>query len=94
MTKHKPHFVRYAKHHLAPDAQRTPPVPCDLAIGDRVTFTNDYGVAFAGHIVTGFSPTVEGDGRFVYLDKDSWWFPVSPQNLRRQFGGASTPNTL
>lgn len=67
--KHKPHFVDGAKHHLTPDAQETPPVPCDFKLGDKVTFTNDNGIAFHGHVVTGFSPTVEGGGRFVYLDK-------------------------
>jgi hypothetical protein len=82
--KHKPHFVDGAKHHLTPDAQETPPVPCDFKLGDKVTFTNDNGIAFHGHVVTGFSPTVEGGGRFVYLDKDSWWFPVRPENLTKQ----------
>ena len=55
--KHKPHFVDGAKHHLTPDAQETPPVPCDFKLGDKVTFTNDNGIAFHGHVVTGFSPT-------------------------------------
>lgn len=82
--KHKPHFVQGAKYHLTPDAQREPPIECEFRIGDTVTFTNDYGVIFRDHIVTGFSPTVEGEGRFVYLDKDSWWFPVNPLNLSRQ----------
>ena len=57
-----------------------------------MTFTNDNGIAFHGHVVTGFSPTVEGGGRFVYLDKDSWWFPVRPENLTKQpKDGSSQP---
>jgi len=82
--KHQPHFVSGAQYYLAPDALRTPPVPCDFRLGDRVTFTNDNGVSFNGHRVTGFSPTVEGDGRFIYLDFDCWWFPVKPENLQRR----------
>lgn len=82
--KHQPHFVSGAQYHLAPDAQRTPPVPCDFKLGDKVTFTNDNGVSFKDHLVTGFSPTVEGNGRFVYLDFDCWWFSVKPDNLQLQ----------
>lgn len=81
---HKFHFVRGAQYPLASDAQQTPPVPCDFKLGDTVTFTNDYGVSFADLRVVGFSPTVEGQGRFVYLDKSSWWFPVPPESLQLQ----------
>lgn len=81
---HKTHFVRGTRHPLAPDAQQTPPVPCDFKLGDKVTFTNDNGVAFAGLAVTGFGPAVEGNGRFVYLDKESYWFPVQPESLQLQ----------
>ncbi len=82
--KHKAHFVAGAKYHLPPDALETPPVPCDFKLGDKVIFTNDYGVVFEGHIVTGFSPEIDGRGRFVYLDYDCWWFPANPVNLAHQ----------
>lgn len=62
------------------DCQLHPPIPCEFTVGDVVTFTNDYGVTFAGKKVVGFSPAPE-HGRFVYLSKDSWWFPVSPSAL-------------
>ena len=78
------HQPQGAKHPLALDATTSPPVPCDLKLGDVVTFTNDFGVAFSDLKVTGFTPCVEGHGRFVYLDKDSWWFPVKPDQLRLQ----------
>ena len=58
--------------------------PRGLKLGDVVTFTDDFGVAFSDLKVTGFTPSVEGHGRFVYLDKDSWWFPVKPDQLRLQ----------
>ncbi|WP_211245335.1 hypothetical protein [Curvibacter gracilis] len=83
-TARKAHFVQGAKHPLALDATTSPPVPCDLKLGDVVTFTNDFGVAFSDLKVTGFTPCVEGHGRFVYLDKDSWWFPVKPDQLHLQ----------
>ena len=83
-TARKEHFVQGAKHPLALDATTSPPVPCDLKLGDVVTFTNDFGVAFNDLKVTGFTPCFEGHGRFVYLDKDSWWFPVKPDQLRLQ----------
>ena len=76
-----PQFVKTRYPH-AKDAQQTPPVPCEFEGGDSVTFTNDYGVAFRNKIVTGFSPTIDG-GRFVYLDKDAWWFSVNPDSLTK-----------
>ena len=81
--KHKPPFIEGAKYPLPPDAQRDSPVPCEFKLGDPVTFTNEYGATFPNHIVAGFSPTVEGLGRFVYLDFDCWWFPVNPDSLQR-----------
>lgn len=70
-------MLRYPK---AQDSQNTPPVPCRFKVGDSVTFTNDYGAKFENKIITGFAPTVE-QGRFVYLDKDAWWFAVTPESL-------------
>jgi len=57
-----------------------PPIECDLKIGDTVIFTNDYGVSFFGHKVTGFSDTVE-NGRFVHLDDEAYWFSVKRESL-------------
>lgn len=79
----KKHFIEGMRNPLAQDAQETPPVPCEFAVGDRVTFTNDNGVQFFNRVVTGFSPTVDG-GRFVYFDNDAWWFSVNPSNLTKQ----------
>lgn len=85
----KKHFIDGRKYPLASDAQATPPVECKFNVGDIVTFTNDYGVAFHNKVVTGFSPFVE-HGRFVYLDNDSWWFPVNPDQLSRSEAVAYT----
>lgn len=79
-NENKPYFIGGCKYPLAKDAQTSPPVPTEFKVGDRVTFTNDYGVKFHDRVVTGFSPSVE-NGRFVYLDNDSWWFPLNPAQL-------------
>lgn len=90
----KTHFIAGAKYPLAKDAQAFPPLPCEHKVGDRVAFTNDYGVTFHNQVVTGFASTVEY-GRFVFLDIDSWWFPVRPENLTKQpQTGESPPAAL
>lgn len=87
-------LMKQHKYPLATDLQNTPPVPCEFKVGDVVTFTNDYGVKFHDKVVTGFAPSVE-NGRFVYLDKDAWWFPVNPSQLSRaEAGGPSITNAL
>ena len=80
----RPHFVEGMKYPLCDDAQEVPPVPCDLRVGDLVTYTNEYGAKFANRRITGFSPTLEQGRRFVYYDNAAWWFPVDPKQLRKQ----------
>jgi hypothetical protein len=50
-------------------------------VGDKVLFTNDQGVKFR-LTVRGFSSTVF-QGRFVYVFRDAWWFPVAPGALKK-----------
>lgn len=58
---------------------------CGFKLGDRVTFTNEYGVAFEGNRIIGFGlPAYKGGGT-VYLDKDAYWFPVSPESLKLEY---------
>lgn len=57
------------------------PVLCDFEVGDKVTFTNDYGVSFDGLEVIGFSDDDTFYGRFIHLDTDCYWFPVSPDSI-------------
>lgn len=62
------------------------PVSCDFALGDRVVFTNDYGVKF-NLIVRGFASQShtadhpEWAQRFIYVFNDAWWFPVAAETL-------------
>ena len=62
----------------------TPPIPCDFAVGDKVTFTNDYGVSFEGLTVIGFAKDTGLYGRFIHLDTDCYWFPKKPESLTKE----------
>lgn len=63
------------------DFRCSSPVPCQLNVGDKVTFVNDYGVRFPGKTVRGFAEKVTSWGAFVYIDTDAWWHPTKPGNL-------------
>ena len=51
----------------------------DLQVGDKVMFTNDYGIVFGPHEIMAFG---EPEGkRCVFLDNDSYWFADRPDPL-------------
>ena len=51
----------------------------DLQVGDKVMFTNDYGIVFGPHEIMAFG---EPEGkRCVFLDNDSYWFADRPDQL-------------
>lgn len=61
--------------------------PLAFSVGDRVTFVNDYGVAFPHHTVTRIMQRHENEwlycsGRRYYIDSDCPWMPVKESNLR------------
>lgn len=60
--------------------------PTELKIGDRVTYTNDYGVRFDGKEVIGFCEPRFDTANSVFLNKDAYWFPVPVSNLVRSIG--------
>ena len=60
------------------------PIECDFKVGDVVTFTNDYDVSFKDLKVIGFCEDDSFYGRFIYLNKDSYWFPCDPKDLKKQ----------
>jgi hypothetical protein len=63
----------------------TSPIECDLKVGDRVIYKNDFGVKFGPFEVIGFEKKEDiSVGRFVYLNKDSYWFPVKAEQLTKQ----------
>ena len=56
-----------------------------LAVGDVVTFTNDYGIAFMDKVITGFATEHNNfKDRFIYLDWHSYWFPVKLHQIKKQ----------
>lgn len=67
-------------------AQQLSPKPLcgePFAVGDVVTFTNDYGVKFEGNRIMGFSDPIYPNSGTVYLDNCSWWFPNKPEQLSK-----------
>lgn len=60
--------------------------PLKFKIGEAVIYTNDYGVSFGPHRVTGLHQPTEpsslyASGYRYYLDKVSCWMPVKESSL-------------
>lgn len=83
---HKGEFLRWKKEREAEGMEffnRLSDVvetASDLAVGDMVAFTNDYGVVFGPKEVLAFRKPWNG-GRCVYIDSDAYWFPDRPGQL-------------
>lgn len=77
------HSELWQRHGLQP----SPHIPCGFKLGDRVTYTNDYGVSFP-HVVIGFAVDDSFAGRSIYHIPvngswdDAGWFPCRPDNLK------------
>lgn len=57
-------------------------IPCEIKVGDFVTFTNEFGVFFRQPIkVIGFDDGCEPE-RFIYTDSEVWWFPSRASELK------------
>ena len=70
--------------------QEFPPIKCDLAIGDRVTFCNDYGFTCPMFVI-GFSESATSWGGFICLARDpnnvgggAWWSPVKLEQVKKE----------
>lgn len=61
----------------------TPPCNCSFKVGDRVNYTNDYGIEFIDKLVIGFAKEIHIPGRFIHLSGNAspYWMPVSPDSL-------------
>ncbi len=68
--------------------RQTPPVPCDFKVGDRVTFTNQFGVSFPDMRIIGFADDDSFYGRFIHItgpdDPGAFWFPHAPGELKKE----------
>ena len=73
--------------------RQTPPVPCDLKVGDKVTYTNDAGVQFPDMRVIGFADDDSFYGRFVHIvgpvHDGAFWFPHIPSELSKATGATA-----
>lgn len=64
---------------------------CPLKAGDKVTFTNSFGVEFPNHEVMGIQAPDFTKQQFpscneirVYLDYDCYWFPARISSLTKE----------
>lgn len=64
--------------------KQTSPIPCELKVGDKVTFTNDYGVSFVNLTIIGFADDDSFYNRFIHLDSDCYWFPVKLESVQKE----------
>lgn len=76
IIRYKEQFITWAKSRKVLSESKD----TTLKVGDKVTFTNEYGCVFPDHEVLGFCELWEG--RCVYIDKDSYWFPVKQCELK------------
>lgn len=56
----------------------------DFKIGDKVTFTNEFGVSFENLEILGFRENADFlPERKVYLDTSSYWFAVKLSEIKK-----------
>lgn len=85
----EPKFLQKSKDWIKKNGQTETPEGCDFAAGDKVTYINEYGVIWPGHVVTGFvltDETMMQYGRFIHIDTDAYWFPKAPGELVKESG--------
>lgn len=68
------------KEYLATLSQE-PTRPTTFKVGDKVTFTNSYGVVFTGKEVIGFKEYPNMPDRFIHIDVDCYWMPMTAESL-------------
>ncbi len=73
---------------FAAKLRQEPPSPCSFKVGDRVTFTNEFGVSFRAMRVIGFANDDSFYGRFIHIvgpdHPGAYWFPHAPSELTRE----------
>ena len=81
--QHAADFAQWRSRHPHEvfDTSEEAGITSTLKVGDKVTFTNGYGVKFPGHRVLGFCKPTLGN-RCVYLDIDCYWFPAGLDELK------------
>ena len=56
----------------------------EIKVGDMVMYTNQFGATFGPYEVMAISKdnSLWKYGRCVYLNKESYWFPCKPEELK------------
>jgi hypothetical protein len=63
---------------------KTPPVSCDLKVGDKITYTNEFGISFENRVVIGFADDDSFYGRFIHLSAGAYWFPARASECKKE----------
>lgn len=79
MESNKNDFYEWKKNSSIQFCQSLPNT--SLKIGDMVTFTNEFGLVFGPYEVLAFKQP-DKYGRCVFINKDSYWFPVTLDSLK------------
>lgn len=61
-----------------------PQIETKFKVGDKVTFTNEYGLTFPGLRIIGFDKgngSLFKYGKHIYLDTSAYWFPHAESEL-------------
>lgn len=78
-SSHKASFLEWAKKQT--NISDSYPAT-GFKLGQKVIYTNEYGVSFGPMEVLGFNLDVCPEERSVYVDSDSYWFAECPSSLR------------
>lgn len=56
----------------------------NIRVGNRVMYTNERGYEFGPYNVIAISKSTElwKYGNCIFLDKDSYWYPVRPESIK------------
>lgn len=79
-TKHQKDFNEWVNRENIQLLDNVPESVGNLSVGHKCTFVNKYGVKFPGNTILGFCEPESG-GKCVFLDKGTYWLPVSPDSL-------------
>lgn len=71
-------FVKWAQDR----DMKTIPSKGGFHVGQKVTYTNDYGVKFKGKTIVGINADDSFYGRCIHLNTDAYWFPHKPEELK------------
>ena len=81
MQSKTPEFYAKDVHGKKFEISGNAPIDCPFHVGQKVMFTNDYGIIFGPYRVQGFDADPIAK-RQVYLDWSSPWFPAEINQLK------------